>query len=64
MQPSKPMPRPGFGPVIINGDCRGHLIPTCKGWRVFDRNDREIGTYDSADMAVAALLERATAAAA
>ena len=53
-----------FAPVIVNGDCRGHLLASAKGWRVFDRDDREIGTYPTPDAAVAALLELAVAEAA
>jgi hypothetical protein len=59
----------GFGPerylapVIINGDCRGHILRSAKGFRTFDRDDREIGTYPTPDAAVAALLELAVPAA-
>jgi hypothetical protein len=52
-------PERHFAPVIINGDCRGHILRSAKGFRTFDRDDREIGTYPTPDAAVAALLERA-----
>jgi hypothetical protein len=38
-------PERHFAPVIINGDCRGHILRSAKGFRTFDRDDREIGTY-------------------
>jgi len=50
-----------FAPVIINGDCRGHILRSAKGFRTFDRDDHEIGTYPTPDAAVAALLELAVA---
>jgi hypothetical protein len=53
-----------FAPVIINGGCRGHILRSAKGFRTFDRDDREIGTYPTPDAAVAALLELAVADAA
>ena len=57
-------PERHFAPVIINGDCRGHVLRTAKGFRAFDRDDRELGTYPTPDAAVAALLELAVAEAA
>ena len=57
-------PERRFAPVIINGDCRGHILRSAKGFRTFDRDDREIGTYPTPDAAVAALLELAAASAA
>jgi hypothetical protein len=36
---------------------------SAKGFRAFDSDDREIGSYPNADLAVAALMERATDAA-
>jgi hypothetical protein len=49
-------PERHFAPVIVNGDCRGHVLRTAKGWRVFDHEDRELsGTFASQDAAVAAL---------
>jgi hypothetical protein len=50
-------PERHFAPVIINGDCRGHILRSAKGFRTFDRDDREIGTYPTPDAAVAALLD-------
>jgi hypothetical protein len=52
---------PAFAPVIIGDACRGHLLASARGWRVFDREDREIGTYPTPEAAVAALLELAVA---
>jgi hypothetical protein len=55
-------PERHFAPVVINGDCRGHLLYSARGWRVFDRDDRELrGTYPTPDAAVVALLELAVA---
>jgi hypothetical protein len=52
-------PEHHFAPVIVSGDCRGHLLQTARGWRVFDKNDREIGrgAFLTADAAVSALLD-------
>jgi hypothetical protein len=52
---------PAFAPVIIGDACRGHLLASARGWRAFDREDREIGTYPTPEAAVAALLELAVA---
>ena len=52
-------PERHFAPVIINGDCRGHILRSAKGFRTFDRDDRELGTYLTSDAAVTALLELA-----
>jgi hypothetical protein len=49
-------PERHFAPVIINGDCRGHILRSAKGFRTFDRDDRELGTYPSPDDAIGALL--------
>jgi hypothetical protein len=48
-----------FAPVIINGDCRGHILRSAKGFRTFARDDREIGngTFPTPDAAITALLE-------
>jgi hypothetical protein len=47
-----------FRPVIgTHGDCRGHLLASAKGFRTFDRDDHELGTFASPDAAIAALLE-------
>jgi hypothetical protein len=45
-------PERHFAPVIISGDCRGHILRSAKGFRTFDREDREIGTYPTPDAAV------------
>jgi hypothetical protein len=50
-------PERHFAPVIINGDCRGHILRSAKGFRTFDRDDRELGTYETPDAAITALLE-------
>ena len=50
-------PERHFAPVSVNGDCRGHLLASARGFRTFDRDDREIGTFDSPDLAIAALVE-------
>jgi hypothetical protein len=44
-----------FAPVIVNSVCRGHILRSAKGFRTFDRDDRELGTFESPDAAVAAL---------
>jgi hypothetical protein len=38
-------PERHFAPVIIAGDCRGHLLRTARGFRLFDRVDKELGTF-------------------
>lgn len=44
--------------------CIGHLLASRGGaYRAFDPDDKEIGTYPTPDLAVAALLEHATEAA-
>jgi hypothetical protein len=48
---------PAFAPVILNGDCRGHIFRTAKGFRLLDRDDHELGTFPNPDAAVAALLD-------
>ncbi len=42
--------------------CVSHLLRSDKGFRAFDSQDKEIGTFDSAEAGAAALLELATAA--
>ena len=54
-------PERHFAPVIINGDCRGHILRSAKGFRTFDREDHEIGTFASPDAAIAALLDAGAA---
>jgi hypothetical protein len=54
-------PERHFAPVIINGDCRGRILRSAKGFRTFDRDDHEIGTYLTPDIAITALLELAVA---
>jgi hypothetical protein len=43
-------------PVHAEHACAGHILRTAKGFRVFDSDDREIGSYPNADLAVAALM--------
>ena len=50
-------PERDFAPVIINGDCRGHILRSAKGFRTFDRDDQELGTYPTPDAAITALLD-------
>ncbi len=38
--------------------CVGHLLRSAKGFRAFDAEDKEIGTFESAALAAAAFLER------
>jgi hypothetical protein len=42
----------------------GHILRTAKGFRAFDSDDREIGSFPNADIAAAALMELATVEAA
>ena len=49
-------PERHFAPVIINGDCRGHILRSARGFRTFDRDDHELGTFASPDAAITALL--------
>ena len=51
-------PERHFAPVIVNGDCRGHILRSAKGFRPFDRDDHELGIFASPDAAVGALLAR------
>jgi hypothetical protein len=53
-----------FAPVVGISGCVGHLLRSARGFRAFDRDDREIGTYPTPDAAIAALLEREAAEAA
>jgi hypothetical protein len=51
-------PERHFAPVILNGDCRGHLQASARGWRVFDREDHELPEmYPTVDAAIAALVD-------
>jgi hypothetical protein len=47
-------------PVFSTSGCVGHILRTAKGFRVCDANDKQIGVYESPDLGIAALLERAT----
>jgi hypothetical protein len=47
----------GFRPVIgKDGGCLGHLIASARGWRAFGRNDELVGTFETEDAAVTALV--------
>ena len=53
---------PAFAPVIVGDACRGHLLASARGWRAFDREDRELSQmYSTPEAAIAALLELAVA---
>ncbi len=44
-------------PVLDNSNaCLGHILKSCKGWRAFDAQDRELGLFDSQSAAGAAVL--------
>jgi hypothetical protein len=47
-------------PVHDTTGCVGHLLRSAKGFRAFDANDKEIGTYPTAGLGIVALLERCT----
>jgi hypothetical protein len=57
-------PERHFAPVISEHGCAGHVLRTARGFRAFDADDKEVGTYATADIAVATLLELAVAEAA
>ena len=44
-------------PVHNASGCLGHLLRTAKGFRAFDRDDKEIGVYETAAPGFVALLE-------
>jgi hypothetical protein len=51
-----PMTDAAFRPIITApGRCIGHLLKTGRGWRVFNSDDRELGEFQSAADAVAAI---------
>ena len=43
-------------PVHGTHGCVGHLIRTAKGFKTYDAADRLVGVYDTANLAVAAIL--------
>jgi hypothetical protein len=43
-------------PVVGVGGCAGHLLRTAKGFRAFDRDCKEIGTFADAALGAIALL--------
>jgi len=38
-----------------NGTCIGHLLASARGWRAFDRESKELGTFPTKEAAVADL---------
>ncbi len=42
-------------PVIVDGFCTGHVLPTAKGFVAYDRDDVAIGIFDTAAAAIEAL---------
>jgi hypothetical protein len=52
------MTGPTLQPVFHEG-YRGHLLKTCRGWRVCaGEDDRTLGYFESKDAAIAALLDK------
>jgi hypothetical protein len=47
-------------PIHDTTGCVGHVLRSAKGFRAFDRDDREIGTYATAGEGLVALLEQPT----
>jgi hypothetical protein len=43
-------------PVLGERECLGSLLRTARGYRAFDSDDREIGTYPTVEAGAAALL--------
>jgi hypothetical protein len=43
-------------PVVTSVGCLGHVLRSCKGYRAFDRMDRELGVFTSAGEAACAIL--------
>jgi hypothetical protein len=46
-------------PVHDTTGCIGHLLRSARGFRACDRNDRQIGVFETPALAIAALLEAA-----
>jgi hypothetical protein len=46
-------------PVHNASGCLGHLLRTAKGFRAFDRDNKEIGVCETASLGSVALLKRA-----
>jgi hypothetical protein len=53
---------PILQPVFSTGGCAGHILRTAKGFRACDFNDKQIGVFETADRAAAAVLARAATA--
>jgi hypothetical protein len=53
MKPTTPL-------IPVHGErgCVGHILRTAKGFRAFDRDDKEIGVFETAGDGLVALLER------
>ena len=46
----------GLISIFSGGRCLGQLLSSCRGYRLFDARDMELGSYPSQHEAVAALL--------
>lgn len=58
------MARPGeypcrLVPVLGQAGCAGHLFRGARGFRAFDRDGKQIGTFEKINVGAAALLELA-----
>jgi hypothetical protein len=47
-------------PVHNMTGCCGHILRTARGFRACDRNDKQIGVFETPALAIAALLEAGT----
>jgi hypothetical protein len=50
-------PEPSFAPVFGAAGFVGHIWRTVRGFRAVDANDIDLGTFDTADLAVRELLD-------
>ncbi len=50
-------PKAPLRPVIAESGCLGHILFSARGYRAFDRHDRELGIFANAGDAAAAILE-------
>jgi hypothetical protein len=44
----------------LTASCAGHLLRGAKGFRAFDADGKEIGTFENINLGAAALLDLAT----
>ena len=56
---TKPPPLLSSPPVLGQAGCVGHLLRSAKGLRGFDRDRKEIGTFENVAVATQALLDLA-----